>query len=46
MYVSIMNIINIIGNAIGDFILHAGVAGVYPSLISKSFGFNFINYIF
>lgn len=37
MYVSIiMNIINIIGNAIGIFILHAGVAGVaYPSLISR-----------
>lgn len=37
MYVSIiMNIINVIGNAIGIFVLHAGVAGVaYPSLISR-----------
>ena len=37
MYVSfIMNGINIIGNAIGIFVLHAGVAGVaYPSLISR-----------
>ena len=39
MYVSlIMNGINVIGNAIGVFILHAGVAGVaYPSLISRTF---------
>lgn len=40
MYISIiMNVINLIGNAIGIFILHAGVAGVaYPSLISRVFG--------
>lgn len=38
MYVSIlMNIINVIGNSIGIFVLHAGVAGVaYPSLISRA----------
>lgn len=37
MYVSIiMNVINVIGNFIGIFVLHAGVAGVaYPSLISR-----------
>ena len=34
----IMNIINVVGNYIGVFILHAGVAGVaYPSLISRIF---------
>lgn len=39
MYISlIMNGINVMGNAIGVFILHAGVAGVaYPSLISRTF---------
>ncbi|MCM1480664.1 MAG: MATE family efflux transporter, partial [Muribaculaceae bacterium] len=39
MYVSFaMNGINVIGNAVGIFILHAGVAGVaYPSLISRVF---------
>lgn len=32
----IMNIINVVGNAIGIFVLHAGVAGVaFPSLISR-----------
>ena len=32
------NIINIVGNAIGIFVLHAGVAGVaYPSLIARIF---------
>lgn len=38
MYVSIvMNLINVAGNAIGIFVLHAGVAGVaYPSLISRT----------
>ncbi len=38
MYVSIvMNMINVAGNAIGIFVLHAGVAGVaYPSLIARS----------
>ena len=34
----IMNAINVLGNAIGIFVLHAGVAGVaYPSLISRVF---------
>ena len=39
MYVSIiMNVINVAGNAIGVFGLHAGVRGVaYPSLISRVF---------
>lgn len=34
----IANIINVVGNVIGVFVLHAGVAGVaYPSLISRLF---------
>lgn len=34
----VMNAINVIGNAIGVFVLHAGVAGVaYPSMISRIF---------
>lgn len=34
----IMNLINVVGNAIGIFVLHAGVRGVaYPSLISRIF---------
>lgn len=34
----IMNAINVVGNAIGIFVLHAGVAGVaYPTLISRIF---------
>lgn len=39
MYISIAsNIINTIGNIIGVFVLHAGVAGVaYPSLIARVF---------
>lgn len=39
MHISIIaNIINVIGNAIGIFILHAGVAGVaWPSLIARTF---------
>ena len=39
MYVSILaNIINVVGNCIGVFGLHAGVAGVaWPSLISRTF---------
>ena len=39
MNVSIVaNIINIVGNCIGVFVLHAGVAGVaWPSLVSRSF---------
>ncbi len=39
MYISIIsNIINIVGNIIGVFVLNAGVAGVaYPSLISRAF---------
>ena len=39
MYIStVSNVINVIGNLIGVFILHAGVPGVaYPSLISRAF---------
>lgn len=39
MYVSLAsNIINVIGNCIGVFVLHAGVAGVaIPSLIAREF---------
>lgn len=39
MYISVIaNIINIVGNCIGVFVLHAGVAGVaWPSLISRTF---------
>lgn len=39
MYVSVIsNIINVIGNCIGVFVLHVGVAGVaWPSLISRTF---------
>lgn len=39
MYLSVVsNIINIVGNAIGVFVLRMGVAGVaYPSLIARSF---------
>lgn len=39
MHISIIaNIINIVGNCIGVFVLHAGVAGVaWPSLVSRSF---------
>ncbi|MCD7808730.1 MAG: MATE family efflux transporter [Erysipelotrichaceae bacterium] len=39
MYISIVsNIINVIGNCIGVFVLHAGAAGVaYPSLIARVF---------
>lgn len=39
MYVSLAsNIINVIGNCIGVFVLHAGVAGVaIPSLIARAF---------
>lgn len=39
MYLSIIsNIINVVGNVTGVFILHAGVSGVaYPSLIARSF---------
>ncbi len=39
MYISILaNVINLIGNCIGVFYLHAGVAGVaWPSLISRTF---------
>ncbi len=38
MYLSVIsNIINVIGNLIGVFVLHAGVAGVaYPSLIART----------
>lgn len=39
MYVSLVsNVINVVGNLIGVFVLHAGVAGVaYPSLIARVF---------
>lgn len=39
MYISVLsNIINVIGNVIGVFVLHAGVAGVaWPSLIARTF---------
>lgn len=39
MYISLaMNVINVIGNAIGIFVLHAGVAGVaWPSFASRVF---------
>lgn len=39
MYLSVVsNGINVVGNAIGVFVLHAGVAGVaYPSLIARAF---------
>ncbi len=39
MYISILaNIINVVGNVIGVFVLHMGVAGVaYPSLLSRAF---------
>lgn len=39
MYISVIsNVINIVGNMIGIFILHAGVAGVaWPSLIARMF---------
>lgn len=39
MYISIFaNLINVVGNIIGVFVLHAGVAGVaYPSLLARCF---------
>lgn len=39
MYISIIsNVINVIGNCIGVFVLHAGIIGVaIPSLISRTF---------
>lgn len=39
MYLSVVsNMINVIGNLIGVFVLHAGVAGVaYPSLLARTF---------
>lgn len=39
MYISLLaNIINVVGNLIGVFVLNAGVAGVaWPSLIARSF---------
>lgn len=39
MYLSVAsNIINVVGNVIGVFLLHAGVAGVaYPSLVARTF---------
>ncbi len=39
MYISVLsNIINMVGNVIGVFVFHAGVAGVaWPSLIARTF---------
>ena len=39
LYVSAAsNVINVVGNAIGIFVLHAGVAGVaYPTLVARTF---------
>ncbi|MBQ0065456.1 MAG: MATE family efflux transporter [Firmicutes bacterium] len=39
MYISIFsNVINVVGNCIGVYVLHAGVAGVaYPSLLARLF---------
>lgn len=39
MYISVVsNVINVIGNVIGVFLFHAGVAGVaWPSLIARTF---------
>jgi len=39
MYLSIVaNVLNVIGNCVGVFLLHAGVAGVaWPSLIARTF---------
>lgn len=39
MYISVLsNIINVVGNVTGVFVLHAGVAGVaWPSLIARTF---------
>jgi len=47
MHLSIvMNLINVIGNAIGVFVLHAGVAGVaWPSFISRTFAAVYIIYL-
>lgn len=47
MYISLIsNMINIVGNCIGVFILKAGVAGVaYPSLIARMFSAIAITYL-
>lgn len=47
MYISILsNIINVVGNLIGVFVLKAGVAGVaYPSLIARTFSAVTITYL-
>lgn len=39
MYIAVVsNVINVVGNLIGVFVLHAGVAGVaYPSLMARMF---------
>lgn len=39
MYIAVVsNVINVVGNLIGVFVLHAGVAGVaWPSLIARTF---------
>jgi len=42
----VMNAINVVGNVIGIFVLHAGTAGVaYPSLISRAFAAVVIFYL-
>ena len=47
MYLSIVsNVINVVGNIIGVFVLKAGVAGVaYPSLIARTFSAVVITYL-
>lgn len=47
MYISVIaNIINVIGNTIGVFVLRAGVAGVaYPSLLARVFSAAAITYL-
>jgi putative MATE family efflux protein len=42
----VMNLINVVGNAIGVYLLHAGVAGVaWPSFISRTFAAVYIIYL-
>ena len=47
MYLSVVsNLINIVGNVIGVFVLHAGVAGVaWPSLIARTFSAVIITFL-
>ena len=46
LYISVAsNVINVVGNLIGVFILHAGILGVaYPSLIARTFSAVVITY--